>query len=477
MPSTSTKNVASMGCAILFITPFLLGGLFALGSGLFTLYQTPQLTEEVLAMLGVGSVFTLVGGGMLVGMVIGSRKEREAERLQAEEPDAPWRWRTDWTAGRVKSSKPAEMFIYWFFGIVFSGVGSILLFNIEEITRKGPIGYAVLLFPFAGIWMVGAAIYVTMRWLKYGQSHCDLVTNPGVVGGWFRAVIWARLKEIPAEGVETQLTCYHHYVSGSGKNRSTHRKVQWQETLVITPEFLAREADGNVAIPVRVHVPFDVKPTTPGAPENRIEWELTAKAAMPGIDFAAAFPVPLFVTDESSEAIPSEAETESLKATKAPYHPSILVEEKVDGWEFYAPPRRSLSMTFSVTLFALIWTAIIVGMLYSGEIPLLFPIFFGLFDILFLTAAFWLCFGKVRVTFRGDTVRVEKKALGLGSDVTLPLSSIQRIDGHITMQSGDVPYYTIRFHGNGRKRNTLGGIKNKEEVNDLIALMERCLAR
>jgi len=109
----------------------------------------------------------------------------------------------------------------------------------------------------------------------------------------------------PGGAVETQLTCYYRYVTGSGKHRKTHRRVLWQENRTVAHGQFALEADGRVGIPVAFHVPHDCTPTTPGEPEDCIEWEVSATAEVPGIDFKVAFIVPLFMTEESSAEAPA----------------------------------------------------------------------------------------------------------------------------------------------------------------------------
>lgn len=474
----SAKNVsqsASTGCAVLFLLPFLIAGLGALSKGIYDFSNDPRFTEDVLALFGVGTMFTLVGGGMLAGVIWAARKEKELDQKKAQHPDAPWLWRDDWAEGRVKPATPGGMFVYWLFGIVFSAVSVPIMFALDEILGKGPLGYAVFLFPLVGVCMLLAAVYATLRWFKYGQTWCDLVTNPGIVGGWFRAVIWAKVPLTPQDTVNVTLTCFHRYTSGTGKNRTTHRKVTWQETLQLGREHLATEADGMVAIPVRFYIPRSCTPSTPGWPTDRMEWELKAAAEVAGIDFVTDFIVPVFMTEDSSDVPPDESELASLPAVTPEFRPSILVLEGVDSTEFHAPPRRNPGALLGFTLFAVIWTGIIAGMAYSGEVPILFPVVFGLFDILILSATLWMWFGHARVRFEHGNATVSRKVLGIGPETTFPLSEVTGADMHITMQSGNTPYYTIRLHTTSGKKSTVGGIREKAEAKAIVRRIEGLL--
>ena len=59
--------------------------------------------------------------------------------------------------------------------------------------------------------------------------------------------------------------------------------------MTISQERMMIQPNGVLAIPIKVYVPRDCTPTTPGASSDRMEWELSAKADVAGIDFAANF--------------------------------------------------------------------------------------------------------------------------------------------------------------------------------------------
>ena len=109
----------------------------------------------------------------------------------------------------------------------------------------------------------------------------------------------------------------------------------------------------------------------------------------------------------------------------------------------------------------------------DSDIPLLFPIVFGFFDILILWFAAWMWFGKARIRVEFDTIYLSKTILGIGSRSTLNTSEVTNIDEYITMQSGNIPYYTIRLHAPSGKKNTVGGIRNKDEAEDLVNRLKK----
>lgn len=468
MHTSTTPKEGGTGCVLLFLSSFLLAGLAAIGKGIYDYTAEPRFTEEVIALLGAGSMLAIVGGGLMLLVLAGRRKEKAVEAAQARHPEAPWLWRADWAAGQSRPAAAAAMLVYWFFGLAFTGASIPVFLNLDEILRKEPIGYAAFLFPLGGIGMLIAAAYVTLRHFKFGRSWCDLITRPGVVGGWFRAVVWANVKLAPQDTVEAVLTCFHCYVTGTGKNRKSHRKVEWQERLRLSGGQLATGAKGRMAIPVRFYIPRSCTPTTPAEPTDRREWELKVTATLPGIDYAAAFIVPVFVTEESRDEPPADAERADSPLDAPSFTPSIEVFEGVSFLEFHAPPRRNWGVIWGFTLFTALWTAIIAGMLYSGVVPIFFPVVLGFIDIFFLAAVIWLWFGHARVRFEHGEVHLSRTVFGIGPRTTVALADVFRADAHITMQSGDTPYYTIRLQTASGTKNTVGGIREKAEANNIV---------
>ena len=244
---------------------------------------------------------------------------------------------------------------------------------------------------------------------------------------------------------------------------------------MIAQDRMMIERDGTYAVPIKVWVPRECEASTPGSPPDRYEWELTTKAAVSGIDFGAQFTVPMFETDESVDEPPANVEELSLGTEPQPYHPTILVTESAGSLKMQAPPRRNVSVLFSFTFFWIIWTAVCVGLFYS-DAPLLFPIVFSLFNLFLTYGVVWSWFGSVAVHFEHDTATIEKTILGFGRRNFINLNDISNVDMHVTMQSGNKPYYALRIHHNSTSTNTFGGLGNKDEVEDLIKLIEDYIA-
>lgn len=465
----------AFGCVFLFLTPFFIAGVAVLISGLIDLSNGSDFSDDVIAKLGAGSMFSFVASCFLALFLIGYRRASEESELKAQYPDEPWKWRQEWLEGRMQSSNIGAMIVTGLFGLTFGGAGVLILYKLDEIVEDGPLGYVSLLFPLVGFGMLAGFVYCTLQWLKYRNVHLDLVTNPGVIGGWFQAILWADIRFGANDKVEAQLKCYYRR-SGSGDNDNGSRLVKWQEDIVDEQDRMMVEADGTYAIPIKMWVPRDCAATTPGSPTDRYEWELSAQAEVSGIDFSATFIVPMFETEESRDAPPPNVEELSIGADEQPYHPTILVTEGISSLKLHAPPRRNPGVLFSITFFWLIWTAICIGLFYS-DAPLLFPIVFSFFDLLLTYGVVWSWFGAVSLNFDHDMLSIDKTILGFGRRHFLDLKEITGVDMNIDMQSGDKPYYTLRLHHGGKHTSAFGGLASKREVEDLIAQIEKYITK
>jgi hypothetical protein len=477
MTKKKSSTSTGFGCMVLFLMPFLFSGLFMLGKGILTLATERRFSEDTVGMLGAGVVFTSAAVGFLSLFGIGARIAKKQSQLEAEHPDEPWMWRKSWVNGRIPSSTPLGMFVGWIFALAFCGASVPLVMKVgPELLNGGEAQmWIALLFPLVGVSMLIWAIYATLRWLKFGRAYCDLITHPGVVGGWFTAVVWAGYRHRDDDTAKAVLTCYHKYVTGSGKNRSTRRDVQWQEEHLIHQDGIGQDDQGKTALPVKMYLPRDCRPTTLENPNDCIEWELTVHSDVPGIDFQSAFIVPVFVTDESRDTPPQEDPNEEHISSRAPYKPSILIKDRIDGVELTAPPRRNVGTAISLSVFLTIWTGALV-FLFKMEAGIIFYLGFGLFEVLIGWFVLWLWFGTVTLTIRNGTITLKKTMLGVGGTKTLDGGTVTEVDVAVGMTSNNRAFYQIVLIGPATKRTvTIGGIRNKQEGDDLAARIRDAL--
>lgn len=462
-----TSSAVGFGCLALFLAPFFIGGFVALSIGLRNLAQGTGFTEETIANLGVGSTFLTVSMALGIGGLYGFRKMKEEYALKAQYPDEPWLWRKDWSEGRIASNAGIGLIVLWVFAAVFSGFGVIILTQLQKIHEEdGRIVFIVGLFPLVGLLMLCSAAYKTYAYRKFGNAHCELVTNPGVVGGWFKAAVRARVPISPGDKATARLSCVHEYTTGSGKNKSTKRDVLWQDEREIGHDGIGVDREGLSAFPAIFAIPRSCRPVE-GDSGDRIVWKLALECAVPGVDFDQSWEVPVFVTPDSADIPTEEASAwqeaaASLKDYERTSH--IHITPLPDGISIYASPARAKKAAAMLTVFALIWVGITVAMARFG-VPLFFPAVFGFFGVFMVYASLSLWFRATRTIARGDEVQVKSTLLGIGGTKTIPAAEIESVHLKIGMTAGDTSYYRVVLHRQDGKNTTLAAaIRDKGEA-------------
>ena len=141
------------------------------------------------------------------------------------------------------------------------------------------------------------------------------------------------------------------------------------------------------------------------------------------------------------------------------------------GTEVVFPPARNPGAALFTTGFFILWSGLIYLMLRLGA-PVLFPIVFGLFDVLLLygVLAHWL--GTSTVTADTGLLKVDRRILGFGGERRFEGDVIKAIEPVIGMQVGYTPYYDIKVTPNeGRPVTVGGGLRSKNEAAWIASLL------
>ncbi|WP_218932176.1 DUF3592 domain-containing protein [Adhaeretor mobilis] len=255
--------------------------------------------------LGFGLVFAAVGIGMLVGARIMARKQGEKAQLSQEHPDQPWLQQPDWAAGRIESNQQYAIWFAWgfaFFWNLISWAASISAFT---TAKDLPLWtYTIILgFPVIGLYLLGWAIYTTLQRARWGNSVFEMANVPGVIGGQLAGVIHVPGQLRPDDGVLLSLTRYVRRTKQTSDGDETYDDPQWQSDKLISRTMPGTK--GGAAIPVAFHIPFEQHPTDE---EEGHLWKLEAESNTPGVNYQAEFAVPVFRTEASSNAPPSESD-------------------------------------------------------------------------------------------------------------------------------------------------------------------------
>lgn len=365
-------------------------------------------------------VFGGVGFGLLIGGVYGYRRLKYEEEAKKAMPGMPWMWREDWAAGRIRSSDGKAA---WGIGIfaaiwnVFCWPVFFLFWNQQRAGGGGPPMLFVAMFPAAGAFIAVWAAYLWLRRLRWGVSEFEMAAVPGVLGGPLAGMIHAPAGIRPEDGFTLRLVCNK---TTRGDDSPTQVDALWESEQRIDRD-LSTGDGGETLIPVKFLVPYDQPPSG----EN-VTWQLEVKAERVGIDYAATFEAPVFMTAASSpsaasavrdvERTDAEAEGESSTddLTKALARMHARLEETMPGSRAIVfPMARNRGMAAFLTLFCAVWTVLCIGLFLSGA-PLLVSWVPLLFEVFVLYAAIDACFGSTRLEYSPRGVTYSHRVFGLG---------------------------------------------------------------
>ncbi|MGA2795944.1 MAG: DUF3592 domain-containing protein [Thermoguttaceae bacterium] len=440
----------------------------------FHCYVDPQRPDEAILfrdlrweMLGFQSIFVLIFGGagfgILTACLLGRRKARVEAALAAAHPDEPWLWKQDWAEGKVVSSNHTAMMFSLAFAALWNVISAPLLFVLPgEVLGKGNwLALIGVIFPIVGLGLIVWATYSVLRWRKFGQSVFQMASVPGVIGGQIAGVVRTSAKVLPEDGFRITLNCINRVTTGSGKSRSTSEHVLWQDDQVVGRDLLQNDPD-HTAIPVLFAIPYECRPTDETAPDNQIIWRLAAKAKVPGVDYSAAFDVPVFKTAESNANFVADS---SVMAEYAlPPNPERDLHDagvyrqpspSGEGFKFTFPMGRNPGSALALSAFWLLLSGMVVVLIYL-QAPLFFPIVFGLFDVLLLLFVADMWFYKSAVDVSPQGLSVTGGLFGLGKTHWVDASDVAKIEPVQGMQSGQTAYYNIVVAYGAGKQITIG---------------------
>jgi hypothetical protein len=430
----------------------------------------------------VGGVFVLAGGGIVaLGIYAGRESSRQA-LLVEQHPDAPWMWKPEWAAGRIEGAGRAGVVAMWIFAAIWNGISwPIAPKLVEEFERGEQMALLFGLFPVLGVVLVGLAIRTTLQQRRFGTPMLLLETIPGVVGGYLRGAVQTRAPLQGARRIDLTLTCVRRRTTGSGKNRSTSESILFQEKGDVAPSTI-RPGPWGSEIRVDFRIPFDSSPTDLARPDDTTEWRVEIAIDLPGVDFQARFDVPVFRTEQSSEAIVSASDAIPQISLSGLDDRAALPGSKVQakalaqgGVELYFPAARNPGAALGLTVMCALWMSFVAGMLHFGT-PILFPIVFGGFGLLILAGVLQMWAGTTRVRASARGLEVKRALLGIGRLRLRPANEIEALSAEIGMTVGRTPFYRLQARVRGGRFVTCGsGLQDKREAEAYAQLLAKSL--
>lgn len=458
----------------------------------FTCYVNPENPAEsvlysgpVWGHIGFLSIFSIVFGGVGFGgmflMLKAVGLEAEEKRRKYDFPDQPWRWNPVWERGSLTPQTKKQALVMWGLAIFWNAISSPLFFAIPEELERG--NFLILiggLFPLVGFGLLYVAIKKTLIARKFQTARLLLETNPGILGGEIRATLHFAQ---PLEGISNAslaLTCLETVRDSDG---STER-IAWQTT-----QSVGTGSGMLSSLPVRFSIPIDTRPTDG---DDKVKWNVTFQATMPGIDPHIDFEVPVFRTSQSSEQITKQTVDNSRQAEHVTPTPQssrelelLEISPRAEGGISLSVPtmlRRRPVATLGWSSFACVWTGITVLLALAG-LPLAFPIVFGLFAMIMLLGSYHSLVSRSRIGLSRDGCELRSAGLLFTSNKHYPLADIVGVDSEIssTTQVGTKQTSTYRIQlklkGEGlRSRVTLiDSIRSETNAQHLVSTFRSAL--
>lgn len=481
--------------ASIFATIFLM--VFAspfLGMGLFFAF-TAASRGGPQAWVGIlfGLFFACIGSGLMIAAIGGYRLLKQQDAVRAANPDKPWLWRKDWAEGRATGGDPRANITAW----VFTGFwdvmsGFVALTVLPKLLRDGdPKALLAAIFPLAGIFITAFAVRGTLRIWRYGRTSFGCDTLPFCPGGRVKGVIHLKLPTSTPHGIDLRLSCKRRIVTGSGKNQSVNEIVLWQDEKNIPAESVMHGLP-DAEIPVDFAISTDVYETNSDNPNDRVYWQLHAKADVPGVDFTDNYELPVFRADGSSAVAMVQptsfgnsnagaaVQPQTEAPAPAPAATHIIYREDEQGTSFYFPPLRNHGQALGVVAFAIIWSAVVYFLWVHQGVPWLFRIVFSFFEILVGYMLLNVVFGSALIRVREGMLQVRSAILGLGSLQQIPFSEVALISPLSQGQantSGEVLYGISIKKSDGREIKIAASSLTQSEARWIVSTTERAMGR
>ena len=375
-------------------------------------------------------------------------------RLRQQHPDEPWLWRADWAERAVREGSVIGGWCLWAFALFWLLFCLPFWFIIDWRWPMDPKTMLMAAFPLAGLLLLLLAIYQTLRRAKYGVSVCRIDRVPIPLGSTLRGEIDVRLRELPPAGFALRLAAVRRTVSGSGKNRSVHESILWQDEQTVTHG--AMPSPNGLRVPFRFEIPFDCEPASLENPSDLVVWRLIASAEVPGIDYEATFELPVFrvegARDELGPRVHSPAAWQPPKEFTV--GPDAIAIRPSHGFGAFVFP----------VLFFAIWFGTLALFRQFGA-PLFVVAFFGLIGTIVAIVVFDVLLGRTTLTADRTALTTRRTWVGLGRRRLIPAAEITRLEPVLGTTLGNTAYHDVRVVlRDGRTRRVARNIRSRRDA-------------
>lgn len=407
------------------------------------------------------------------------------KRLKSQFPTQPWKWRSDWLKGEIRSSQNTQLFIWAILAVGWNSFSLAWVFKFSmERASESHSDLALFLWSFIGLIPIFFLIREIMKWIKFGWGIFRMNPNPGVIGGKVSGTIYTRADLSAVPFVRLHLNCVK-------KVRRSIRGMEgrtslWHEEIVLEKSELLQDA-GGMMIPVNIYVPSNCMPTDQSDPRKTIRWYLSVESEMAGIDYTDIFEVPVFRPEQGAGKICPPPENYQKFSQSFLYQPIPISQINVEaapsgGWNIVYPAARNWIGGLFTSLVFLIFVSfscvLALVPLDHGDstVEIIFS-FFLFFEIMLLTSIVpnWLLI--TRVVVDRDSIKIRRGLLGIGFQKTFLSSQVKAITLKPQAVFEGQQYGVSLILENGHRVPAGDGIRNKREADWIIGQMRKTLGQ
>lgn len=428
-------------------------------------------------LIGFKSIFIFVFGGVGLFLLIAAwRAPREKDETLPEYQASPWLLNDNWQTPTIRSDSRMAMWGAWGFAAFWNLISAVTPFLAyrEVVEKQNYIALVALLFPLVGIGLIVWAIRRTLEWRRFGAAPVTLDPFPGSIGGHVGGVIDLNLPFDSSHRFELTLTNVHHYVSGSGKNRSRKEKALWQDVQIAHAELGSK----GTRLVFRFDVPEGQTETDAEASGDSYDaWRLNLKAELPGADLDRDYDIPVYATATRSRMLSDRAVQQSRRelgaVSEEKIRNAINVTHGATGKRMLYPMGRNLASSIGGFVIGSIFAA--AGWyLVVEEGQRIFGGIFGGVGGLIAIATLYMMLNSLEVSQQGSGVRTVRRILGIPvGRKTMQHHEFDKFikDSSFQTQSGGnhVMHYSIyALDRQGNKMVVGEGFKGESEANAAI---------
>ncbi|WP_395735817.1 DUF3592 domain-containing protein [Prosthecobacter sp.] len=472
----------------------------------FRCYVNPALPEEAvlfrdlrwgqLLMISIfPTLFPLAGFTVSVSGWLQARRARQMARLAAQHPDAPWRWRSEWSGDAVQAMADGLPYILGIAGwILLVQLPLALAVTVGgEIAQSAKALLALLpsllaLIPLSFAWQrVKSRRILGHPTLKLGQ----LPVSPGqALAGELRFD-----REPSTLGtVSVQVLCQRQITRRSGSSNTTAKETIWEHTETLAT-FLARRDIDGVALPLRIAIPrglpcsaVDETTIVTIAGEQHV-WTLTIRSSQGGKP--VVLPLPVFAsaampaTTGVVEAVEKDADEDGITLST----PDLVARLKARGLQaefdpggapifIDCPAGRFRGLGIFLLFFGAFWSAAFLFMVMQ-DAPWLFRVVWGITSPLILGTGIWTLLHSRRIEITADKLRILNRVGPFYSwNETFEKHQVTGFVCDSNMQSGNQFFYRVRAETIfGKPKTVIDGITESVTAQVLVRRLEEWRGR